>query len=307
MMNVTVCPTFYPMNFITKERDVLDDPLPLDVLEERLRELVAYREIKHIDVMGGEISNLPYDYFVMLMKTLHKFHDGKPNIYSDLDQLASFLKAPNPPFTLSVIMNEDEKVHHTMTNLLQIPYEVEMVVLIRKHHTLADDNQIVTTVDSLNRVQNVWSVLFQPYSTSPYLKESLTYKEFEDFLKRFIRSDTFGKVMMNRKMIEQAIRGERKSYASNHVYITPQGKYAVVSYSEPEALTTFNTFEQYLDYCEDELRVVAGNPFCGHCPYVGHCLTEGYQRVQSLDHSCNGYRLLLDWYKENYGGLIFTH
>ncbi len=42
------------------------------------------------------------------------------------------------------------------------------------------------------------------------------------------------------------------------------------------------------DYCD----------ICRSCEFYGKCLTEHYRYVKDLNNSCNGYKFLIEWYRE---------
>jgi hypothetical protein len=61
----------------------------------------------------------------------------------------------------------------------------------------------------------------------------------------------------------------------------------------------YNTFEEYLQWTEKEKQRVQRNKFCSNCEYFGKCLSEHLREVKDLQNSCNGFKLLLDWYKND--------
>jgi hypothetical protein len=54
---------------------------------------------------------------------------------------------------------------------------------------------------------------------------------------------------------------------------------------------------QYEDWVQREKGRVAANGYCGTCEYFGKCLSEHLREVKDMTNSCNGFKGLLDWYK----------
>ena len=56
-------------------------------------------------------------------------------------------------------------------------------------------------------------------------------------------------------------------------------------------------FADYFSWTLQEKSKIGSNDFCSNCDYLGHCLSEHLQDVKNLDKSCNGFKNLLTWYK----------
>jgi CRISPR/Cas system-associated exonuclease Cas4 (RecB family) len=81
------------------------------------------------------------------------------------------------------------------------------------------------------------------------------------------------------------------------VYITPHGQFAVLEFdiNDREYFKSLDSIEKYISWAANEPEKNT-SPICKSCKYYGKCLTEHYRYVKDLTHSCNGYKLLLDWY-----------
>jgi len=70
--------------------------------------------------------------------------------------------------------------------------------------------------------------------------------------------------------------------------------------NDNEYFLEYDTFDEYLKWCDLEKNKVNKNKICSRCDYYGHCLSEHLREVKNLDNSCNGFKGLLDRYKTSY-------
>jgi hypothetical protein len=180
--------------------------------------------------------------------------------------------------------------------LLERPFSVLMLAspkLIQK-----DVNEMI---QAFNLIPNVCSVEIKPYSTNQANQLQITYKEYEEFVKKWITSPIQKNFSFtNEQLIEQSISKTKNSFSDDHIYITPSGKYSVLEFdlNDNEFFLEYDTFDEYLQWCKTEKERVLKNKFCSECEYFGNCLSEHLREVKDLDNSCNGFRLLLDWYRD---------
>jgi hypothetical protein len=141
----------------------------------------------------------------------------------------------------------------------------------------------------------------KPYSSNQANQHPVSFKDFEVFVKKWIESPVDKKfTFVNELLIQDTISKERNSFSDDHVYITPSGNFGVLEFdlNDNEFFLEYSTFEQYLTWCEKEKLRVSKNKFCKNCEYYGHCLSEHLREVKDINNSCNGFKLLIDWYKE---------
>jgi hypothetical protein len=172
-------------------------------------------------------------------------------------------------------------------------------VLILASDTLIknDPNEMIF---NLNLLSNITSVEIKPYSTNQANQQGVTFKHFEEFIKQWITSPVEKKfTFVNEYLIQESIDGQRNSFSDDHVYITPSGNYGVLEFdlNDNEFFLEYSSLEEYLEWCEIEKRRVNKNKFCSNCDYFGSCLSEHLREVKNLDNSCNGFKLLMDWYR----------
>jgi hypothetical protein len=106
---------------------------------------------------------------------------------------------------------------------------------------------------------------------------------------------------VNQLLIESVLDKTRNSFSDDHIYITPEGKYGVLEFdlNDNEFFLEYNTLEEYWQWCEKEKHRVGLNKYCSSCEYYGNCLSEHLREVKSLEESCNGFKHLIDWYKND--------
>jgi hypothetical protein len=156
-------------------------------------------------------------------------------------------------------------------------------------------------IEAFNLLSNLESVEIKPYSSNQANQQPVSFRDFEEFVKKWITSNITKKfTFVNELLIQDSISGQRNSFSDDHVYITPGGKYGVLEFdlNDNEFFLEYDTFEEYLQWTEKEKARVGRNKFCKNCEYFGQCLSEHLREVKDLDNSCNGFKLLLDWYKQ---------
>src|SRR5690606_3327439 len=99
------------------------------------------------------------------------------------------------------------------------------------------------------------------------------------------------------------IRGEQNSFSDDHIYITPNGEFAVLEFdkNDNEYFMELSSFQDYLDWTMIEKNRVSMNGYCMSCEYYGRCLSEHLREVKDISQSCNGFKHLIDWYKNEHG------
>jgi hypothetical protein len=169
---------------------------------------------------------------------------------------------------------------------------------------LASDELIKKDVDEMimffNLIENMENLEIKPYSSNQSNTLNVTFKEYEEFIKKWIKSKIPKKFnFMNEFLLEDSLMGDKNSFSDDHIYITPDGDFAVLDFdlNDNEYFLKCETFQDYLNWCEIEKKRVNKNKFCSSCEYLGNCLSEHLRDVKNLENSCNGFKLLIDWYK----------
>jgi hypothetical protein len=175
------------------------------------------------------------------------------------------------------------------------------ILILAGPDIIKDD--VNSMIDQLNLFQNLSSVEIKPYSTNQANAYNIKDKEFENFVMQWIDSPVKKNFQfINEDNIRSSLNGTRNAFSNDHVYITPEGKFAVLEFdlNDREYFKSLDTIEEYIDWADNEPELNVSE-ICQGCEYYGKCLTEHYRYVTTLENGCNGYKGLIDWYKVNHG------
>jgi MoaA/NifB/PqqE/SkfB family radical SAM enzyme len=302
-MNISFNPWYYcnfrcDFCYLTKQQLSDKKLLDLKIFELRLKEVMSYKKIKHIDFYGGEVALLPKDYFFKF-KEICKSIDENINIntITNLSVLNEITTDKDCYTSISYDFDCREKsdvVWKNMT-LMTKPFSILMLAgdkLIKKNV-----NEMIMT---LNLLLNLQCVEIKPYSSNQANQKNISFLYFEKFVKDWIVSPIEKKFdFINEINICESLNKERTSFSDDHVYITPSGKFAVLEFdlNDNEFFLEYDTIEEYFHWSKKEKEKVSKNKFCSNCEYNGNCLSEHLRDVKSLENSCNGFKYLIDWYK----------
>lgn len=272
--------------------------IDLSVLDSRLAEVRRYQEIESIDLYGGEVTILPKEYLDELFRVIKKHYSGRINIITNLTLMSDILNRDDVDVSVSFDFEARTGFDKTLRNLALIEKPVAVLMLASQKFLEIDVGYMVSVLNSLQSVQ---SVEIKPYSTNQYNQQVVSFRDFEELVKKFATSPTpLRPELVNLHYLRESLDGQRNAFSDNHVYITPSGKFGVLEFDrhDNEFFLELDSFAAYVDWTALEKLRVKSNPVCSKCPYFGRCLTEHYRNVISLDNSCNGFRFLLDWYSE---------
>ena len=273
--------------------------LPLDLLEQRIKEVLAYDDntIDMVDLYGGEIGILPTEYVEELCGMLARHGVDDINIITNLSMINNVILNPDMYLTVSYDFECREQHTRVWNNMIMLPREFSVLIL-------ASPDLIVKDVDAmiaqLNLLTNLSSVEIKPYSTNQANDFKVTHKEFENFIQNWITSPIKKKFQfVNEDNIKKSLAGEKNAFSNDHVYITPHGQFAVLEFdiNDREYFKSLNSLEEYMLWASNEPEKNTSE-ICKSCEYYGKCLTEHYRYVKTMKDGCNGYKGLLDWYHE---------
>jgi len=303
-MNVSINPTYFcnfKCDFCYLTEDQLCDKQLLDIgiLENRLEEIInLYDTIDKVDLYGGEVGLLPAQYIDDLKQLFENYDITDIDIITNLSMVNDVVL--DDAFHLSVSYDFDCREKHDLVfgNMFLIPKPFSVLLLASPCLLEKDVDEMINT---LNLVSNIESVEIKPYSSNQANNLDVAYDQFEAFVKKWIESPVEKNfTFTNKTLIEESIIKQRNCFSDDHVYITPNGKFAALEFDENdnEYFLEFDQMFDYVNWTLIESKRVNENQFCSNCEYFGHCLSEHLREVKSLDHSCNGFNLMLDWYKE---------
>ena len=268
---------------------------PKRISPERLDELMfQIPKIKYLDLYGGEIGVLTPKMFYEYKEVIRRHYDGEINIITNMSMIHDYFFDDDVYLSVSYDFEAREKSDKVFTNMMMS--EVPIAVLI-----LASPKVVNMDVDNmihqLNMCSSIASVEIKPYSTNQANQYPVSHKRFEDFVINWIESPVKKNFdFINKMKIQESLMGTANAFSDDHVYITPNGKFAVLEFDKDdnEFFLELDSYDDYIKWSEAEKMGLS--PICQACPWKGKCLTEHYRYVRDLDNSCNGYRGLLERY-----------
>ena len=271
--------------------------ISLSILDKRLEEISKIRNIEWIDLYGGEIGALKKNYFYQLKNVIRKYYKNKINIITNYSMLHEGFFENDFYLSVSYDFEAREKSDLVYNNMFQSP--VPIAVLILASQSVIEMN-VDDMINKLNLCSSIESVEIKPYSINQANAQSVTHKDFELFVKKWIESSVTKKFdFINEGKIIESLNKNYNAFSNNHVYITPNGNFAVLEFDkdDKEYFLELSSVEEYVKWADDE-PVKNISDICKKCKYYGHCLTEHYRYVKDLKNSCNGYKGLLDYYEQ---------
>ena len=249
-----------------------------------------------VDLYGGEIGILPTEYVTDLCNMLLKYGIDDINIITNLSMINDVTLNSDMHLTVSYDFECREQHTRVWNNMVMLPREFAILILASPDLIVKDIDKMIA---QLNLLTNLISVEIKPYSTNQANDFKVTHKEFENFIQNWITSPIKKKFQfVNEDNIKRSLAGEKNAFSDDHVYITPTGQFAVLEFdlNDREYFKTLDSIEEYKLWATNEPEKNTSH-ICKSCEYYGKCLTEHYRYVKDLTHSCNGYKLLLNWYK----------
>lgn len=302
-ITVSINPTYFcnfACDFCYLTPEQLNDRTRLDLatLRNRLNEISEVFDICAVDLYGGEIGLLPKTYVQELKAVLYSCDISEINIITNLSMVNSTILDKDFYISVSYDFAAREQHEHVFNNMLMFPNPFSILMLASPTLIEQDVDEII---HSFNLLKNLQSVEIKPYSSNQANHLDITYAQYEDFIKRWLTSPIQKNfICVNDTTIKQSLFKERNSYSDDHIYLTPTGKLAVLEFdlNENEYFAEVDSIQDYIKWTESEKLRVNKNAFCSQCEYNGSCLSEHLKDVKNLDQSCNGFKHLIDWYKD---------
>jgi hypothetical protein len=288
--------------YLTPEQLADKAVLDLNVLSSRLNELQRHRRISHIDLYGGEITLLDDVYTDEMFTIIRKFYQGPVNIVTNLSRIGTACLRDDVILSVSWDDHLRQDHHKVLSNIISMDREVHLLMLASPKMLQWSEEKLDEVITVLNSVSNITSVEIKPYSTNQANNHKTSNREFEQFIVRWLmRKDSFLFSFTNERNILRSLAGTANSWSDDHLYITPEGKFAVLEFDEnfQEYFLSLGDFESYLNWCELEKHRIHHNARCSKCDYLGSCLSEHLRNQFDPADSCDGFKGLLEWYKSN--------
>lgn len=285
--------------YLTEEQLSDKKIIGLDTLEKKLIELKENKYyIDHVDLYGGEIGLLPEHYLYSLDNLLEKYDNPSINIITNFYKINRYFLEDHVDISVSFDFEAREKHDHVLQNIIKFKKDISILMLASPKLLDLDVDYMIKI---FNSISNIKTVEIKPYSQNQANSLNVSDLDFEEFVKKWISSKiTKNFEFTNLVNIKKSLNKNYNAFSDNHLYITPYGKFAVLEfdYQNKEYFFELESLKDYEKWCLKEKNRVKENEFCKKCDYLGNCLTEHYRDVQSLENSCNGFKKMLDWAKD---------
>jgi hypothetical protein len=244
------------------------------------------------------VGLLDESYLEELDQLLLNYGDPSLNIVTNLFKTHPFFLKDHVQLSVSFDFSAREKHETVLNNIIKTPKEISILMLASPELTKLD---VETCISIFNSVSNIISVEIKPYSQNQSNQLNIEYNQFESYIQKWLNSPIKKRFQfINEDLIKKSISKTNNAYSDDHLYITPNGKFAVLEFDENdrEYFLEFDELSFYESWKAKERQMIAVNKHCSQCRYQGHCLTEHYRNVTNLEHSCNGFKHLLDWFQD---------
>jgi hypothetical protein len=254
--------------------------------------------IDHIDLYGGEISVLPLDYQRGLISTIRKHYSGQINVNTNLIRISPILYEEGVFPSVSFDGPARERWETVLSNMALVDKQIAVLILCTPEVIAFGASAMMDIMRGFN---NIASVEIKPYSANQSNHLAVEYTDFEEYVKEWIvaaRRMPFLFNFENEERIVDSLYNGYNAFSDDHIYITPNGKYAVLEFdlNDREYFLELASLSDFEKWTRTEHYRVVNNSYCGQCEFVGRCLTEHYRFVDSVYRSCNGFYSLLKWY-----------
>lgn len=311
-INLSINPSYhcnFRCNWCYLTPEQLGDTKTIDHirLNDLLAEVATHREINHIDLYGGEIGILKKDKLEAITNTIKFYYKDKINLNTNLSVLRE--EFFNPEYYLSVSWDLETRQDYRLVreNMKKLPVDFSVICLATREVLKYSGEHFFTMMNRLHfENEHMKSVEVKPYSSNQANDHKVKDSEFEDYILDLLHQEPATKVgdyqFVNRDLIKDSLNGTNNAYSDDHLYITPNGKLAVLDFDKDdrEYFLELDSFADYEVWCQKE-KDKNISEICRKCEYLGRCLTEHYRFVKDLKDGCNGYRYLLDTFRFRYG------
>ena len=262
---------------------------------ERLDELLGQiPNIEHVDLYGGEVGAIKKSYFYTIKNVIRQHFSNTISINTNYSMMHPGFFDSDVYLAVSYDFEAREKSDLVFQNMMLSTRPIAVLILATEKVLKKD---VMEMINMLNLCSSIKSVEIKPYSINQANAHTVTHKDFENFVIKWLELEEHMKFQfINWDRIEDSYNKKYNAFSDDHIYITPNGKFGVLEFDEAdrEYFLELDSWTDYIDWTKKEKTTMS--PICKSCEYFGTCLTEHYRYVKDLDNGCNGYKGLLDWY-----------
>ncbi len=288
--------------YLTPEQLSDKNKISVERFNEMLIQIInSGHNIDHVDLYGGEVGILPESYLNQLHQTVKQYFNPTFNVVTNFYRINPYFNREDVSLSVSYDFTVRDHSDEVLQNILKTDKAMSILILASPELIKLDVDFMIRFLSS---VRNIETVEIKPYSSNQANQLNVTNKEYEDFIyKWLISKETMNFGFVNEEHIADSLDGKYNAFSDNHVYITPNGKFAALEFDsdDNEFFLEFDNFDGYINWSTNEKEKVNSNPYCSGCEYLGKCLTEHYREVKSTNDSCNGFKGLLDKSKILFG------
>ena len=274
--------------------------LSIDKLSTMLEEVSQYYTIEHIDLYGGEPTLLPRDYIMDLMTVLSQYV-SYVNVNTNLVTLPLWLQEIAffyPCVSFDGTAREKEDI--VLANMEKLgQHRAYSVITLASEKVVQNSPNVI--LEKLMIAGGAVSWEIKPYSSNQSNQQGVSYIQYVDYVYDALRACKVVDIhLVNQDYLNDVLSHKRNAFSDDHLYITPQGKFAVLEFdlNDHEYFLELSNIKEYKEWCIKERDRISNNRFCNQCEYFGRCLTEHYREVKHIGNSCNGFYHLIKRYED---------
>jgi sulfatase maturation enzyme AslB (radical SAM superfamily) len=304
LINISINPTYYcnlscSFCYLTKEQLKNRKLASIDDLEKRVIELKSHYSIGHVDVYGGEVFLLPEEYLYGLKNMLLRQGVDDIVFVTNLTTVPDIVHSPD--ITISVSYDFGARKKHDLVEQNMFLLSQRFTILSLASREFLDTVTVDEYVRFMNEIPHLKACEIKPYSTNQSNVQDVLFSEFEEFVWGVINHPEREFYFENKTLLVEAASGRRNAFSDDHIYITPDCRFAVLEFdlNDNEYFLNVDGVSGYIQWCKGEKERVRENKVCSKCPYFGSCLSEHLRDVIDTDNSCNGFKGLIDRWKNH--------
>lgn len=304
-INLSINPTYYcnfrcSFCYLSDEQLGSTKKLSVEALYARLSEVATHRRISRVDLYGGELGLVKKHDFDSWVEGIQFFYKDPISVISNGSFIPEHFLKDHFDLSFSWDYLGREKYQKVYQNLNNLNKSFHILVLASEKLIKMTELELLEFIRLLNALPNLQTVEIKPFSSNQYHAQKVTHRDFEIFVQRWLQySSDFVFEFINETKIQDSLKQKLSAWSDDHLYVTPEGHFAVLEFDQnyKEYFKPIRNWSEYQAWYEKEKSMVLQSPICSGCRYLGRCLSEHLQNVQSLQYSCNGFQGLLSWYE----------